>query len=343
MPRIRGANQESSSRGNRSSCCTLFFFFTSLVELVIILHLIGTKTLHVTESLHGNEHNELTSMKTRPSSVTTAVEVVELLAVNPTVSPTCSSVSVITAPPALEGVAVTLFLHSPTWFQRRNSIMVNLVRGNLPPGWKVQIFWMGHGQSKNAIDINPGVKRLIDNGDVILTLIPDEILEKKQKKKMIHLMTEEWIWQNMAAPKVLLFGGNNVICTNSPYRITDFSHWDYIGAPWNTFHGMGGEGAISIRSRDAMLSAIKYAKSKLPPAEVPNAYLKWIPDDHFFVKTMLEMNKNKLANFKIADRNATLTFAGKASLHPLSHSIYPLTPHPLSPYTPFRLLHHSYR
>ena len=316
MPRIRGANQESRSHGS-SSCCTLFFFFTSLVELVIILHLIGTKTLHVTESLHGNEHNELSTVKTRSSSVvTTAVTVAEMLTIHPTVSPTCSSsVAIPSDPPALEGVAVTLFLHSPTWFQRRNSIMVNLVRGNLPPRWKVQIFWMGHGQSKNAIDINPGVKRLIDNGDVILTRIPDEILEKKQKKKMIHLMTEEWIWENMAAPKVLLFGGNNVICTNSPYRISDFSHWDYIGAPWNTFHGMGGEGAISIRSRDAMLSAIKYATSKLPPAEIPLAYLKWIPDDHFFVKTMLEMNKKKLANFKIADRNATLTFAGTASSH----------------------------
>lgn len=88
----------------------------------------------------------------------------------------------------LVGVAVTLFLHSPTWFQRRNTIMINNVRNNLPHGWKIQIFYMGHGQSQNAIDINPGLKKLIDSNEVILTRIPDTILEKK--KKGIHLLTE---------------------------------------------------------------------------------------------------------------------------------------------------------
>lgn len=88
----------------------------------------------------------------------------------------------------LIGVAVTLFLHSPTWFQRRNTIMINNVRDNLPNGWKIQIFWMGYGQSQNAIDINPGLKRLIDSKDIILTRIPDTILAKK--KKGIYLMTE---------------------------------------------------------------------------------------------------------------------------------------------------------
>ena len=121
------------------------------------------------------------------------------------------------------------------------------------------------------------------------------------------------MWKNMAAPKVLLFGGNNVICGNSPYHITDFAHWDYIGAPWDNFKGVGGDGAISIRSRDAMIAVLRYASEKLPAEKREQAYLKWVPDDHFFVKNMIEMNKKGLANFKIADRNSTLTFAAIGS------------------------------
>jgi hypothetical protein len=99
----------------------------------------------------------------------------------------------------LVGVAVTLFLHSPTWFQRRNTIMINNVRNNLPHGWKIQIFYMGYGQSQNAIDINPGLKKLIDTNDVVLTRIPDTILEKK--KKGIHLLTEVFSLLNISASR----------------------------------------------------------------------------------------------------------------------------------------------
>lgn len=288
---------------------------TCLFELVVILHLIGTQTLHMTESLHSTAAQNLAGAATGGDNDKSPTVSGAAITVLPTTS--CVPTAAAILPPSplkpLEGVAVTLFLHSPTWFQRRNTIMINNIRNNLPPNWKVQIFWTGHGQSKNAIDVSPGVKRLIDSGDIILTLIPDEISEKKQKKKMIHLITEEWLWKNMAAPKVLLFGGNNVVCGNSPYRFSDFAHWDYIGAPWDSFKGVGGDGAISIRSRDAMLAALRYASEKLPTEQRERAYLKWIPDDIFFVKTMLEMNKKGIADFKIADRNTTLTFAAIGS------------------------------
>jgi len=364
-----GSGSGGGGGGSSGSCCCYFWFVASLLQLVVILHLVAQLAIHNTEAQRrplqqqqqqqargagtvgvvgtdgtaaaaagagaagnavggggGRGGSPVLAASAPLTPVTTALTAPAPVACVHAPGAVTSSAATATATatattsasagdPALplEGVAVTLFLHSPTWFQRRNSIMVNLVRNNLPPRWKVQIFWMGHGQSKNAIDINPGVKRLIDNGDVILTRIPDDILEKKNKKKMIHLMTEEWLWGAMAAPKVLLFGGNSVVCTNSPYRFSDFAHYDYVGAPWDSFKGVGGEGAISIRSRDAMLRVLKYAYSKVPPAEADKAYLKWIPDDHFFVKTMLEMNKKGLATFKVADRNATLTFAATGS------------------------------
>ena len=202
------------------------------------------------------------------------------------------------------------------WF-----VQLHNVKANLPPNWKIQIFWTGKGQSKHGIEVNPGVKRLIDNNDVILTQIPNEILEGKGKKKMIHLMTEEWLWENMLASKVLMFGGNSVICTNSILRVDNFYHFDYIGAPWHNFKGIGGEGGITLRTRDVMLQVIKYAYNRIKEKyknnkdenivknELKKAHLHWAPDDYFFVKNMIEMNNKKITNFKLATPNDTMLFA----------------------------------
>jgi hypothetical protein len=116
-----------------------------------------------------------------------------------------------------EGVAVTMFLHSPNWFLRRMTMCVRNVRDNLPDNWAIQIFYTAKGQSKQAIDINVGLQRMIQRGEVILTLIPPEVTQIK--KKYFEMWTERWLWANMVAPKVLTFGGNQVLCGNSPYSI----------------------------------------------------------------------------------------------------------------------------
>ena len=49
-------------------------------------------------------------------------------------------------------------------------------------------------------------------------------------------MTDEWMWDAMLADKVFIFGGNGVICSNSPLNFTTLSNqYDYIGAPWGMF------------------------------------------------------------------------------------------------------------
>lgn len=37
------------------------------------------------------------------------------------------------------GVAATMMLHSPKWFQRRYTVMVFNILNNLPPNWVVQV------------------------------------------------------------------------------------------------------------------------------------------------------------------------------------------------------------
>ncbi len=48
------------------------------------------------------------------------------------------------------GVAATLLLHAPTWFQRRYTMMIQNTISNIPDDWVVQIFYTAQGQSKKG-------------------------------------------------------------------------------------------------------------------------------------------------------------------------------------------------
>lgn len=216
-------------------------------------------------------------------------------------------VSIIPTPKQYTGVAVCLFLHSATWFQRRYTMMVRNIRSNLPDDWIIQIFYTAKGQSQNAIEINRGLQRMIENGQVLLSLIPEKINVKK--KKQFELWTERWIWENMVADRILVFGGNSVLCGNSPQTVDTFKEWDYIGNPWNAIGGLGGGGGVGLRNRRAMLAVLDYELKKSSPEEQETSYKKWGQEDHFFVSRMLEMNKLGLADFKVASREATLRFS----------------------------------
>ena len=57
--------------------------------------------------------------------------------------------------------------------------------------------------------MNLGLVRLIEQGDVILTMIP--MNTSKTKKRPKELMVDEWLWENVIAEKVLVFNGNQVL------------------------------------------------------------------------------------------------------------------------------------
>jgi len=210
-----------------------------------------------------------------------------------------------------DGVAAVLMLHSPTWFQRRYTVMIQNVHNNLPPNWVIQIFYTPAGQSRKGIDINPGIQRFVQSGTVIMTEIPKSVLAKK--KKRFELMFEPWLWRAMVAEKVLIFGGNAVICSNSPYKLTDFTGFDYIGSPWGFKKGVGGDGGISIRSRRVMLDAIEYGMQQAADREqseedVP-IHLTWGQEDMFYVKTLLEMKHKHYYNVTLASKEDTIQFS----------------------------------
>jgi hypothetical protein len=154
--------------------------------------------------------------------------------------------------PVLEGVAVTLWTGSPRWFQNRYSMMLALVHAYLPPNWKIQIFH--HPTKEMALQAlaYPGVQRLLQKGAVILTPLPEELAKKKRK----DILVSEWLWQHVAAERVLTFGGTSTLCGNSPRSLSDpaLSSLDYVGGPWGSFDGVGGEAGLTLRNRTFMLA-----------------------------------------------------------------------------------------
>lgn len=220
---------------------------------------------------------------------------------------------------AYSGVAATLLLHAPTWFQRRYTMMIQNAVNNVPLDWVVQIFYTTSGQSQHGLDISPGIQKFVRQGRVVLTPIPAHVLSVK--KKRFELMFEPWLWESMLADTVLIFGGNAVICSNSPFTVGNFTHFDYLGGPWDFKKGSGGDGGISIRNKNAMLAAIDYALSKVDGEEEKiTAFKKWGQEDQFFVRTLLEMNEKGVYNnaqstkkWNIATREDTLRFSAIGS------------------------------
>lgn len=106
-----------------------------------------------------------------------------------------------------------------------------------------------------------------------------------------------------------------MICSNSPYTINDFLKYDYIGSPWRfsykkAFKDVGGDGGISIRNRQHILKALEYQLSKITDSkEREKAADTWGQEDHFYVKTLLEMKENNLIDSNIAPKEATLLFS----------------------------------
>lgn len=116
-------------------------------------------------------------------------------------------------------------------------------------------------------------------------------------------MIEPWLWKNMLANKVLLFGGNSVPCANSIYNIQDFYNYDFIGAPWKAMNGVGGDGALSFRNRSLMVNILNDLHKN--PSRVKNINNR---EEVIILKEINEMQKDltnnwiSVAQVQVSDR-----------------------------------------
>lgn len=169
----------------------------------------------------------------------------------------------------------------------RNGIGVNKKR------WIVQIFYLPKNKMSMEGISYPGIQKLAKSGKVVLTPIPDEY--RKMKRKV--LMLQPWIWKNSLAERILIFGGNVVLCSNSLLELKDFNEFDYIGSPWSAEKGVGGDGGLSLRNRTLMLAVLedyqkysvrdsneKITKTQIVKKDDKSPYSGTDMDDMIFVK-----------------------------------------------------------
>jgi len=213
--------------------------------------------------------------------------------------PTCecskwaTNEQLITSRKEYAGVAVTTFLGAPKWFQNRYSLMVNQVLAMVEDDWVVQIVY--DPAVKMALEgiAYPGIKRQIKRGRVILTPIPKAMKKIKKNK----LLLSPWFWKSLLAENVLLFGGTAAVCANTEFEVSNFTHFDYIGAPWNPFQGMGGEGGITMRKRSLMEKlAIEYAETH---TELGKS-IGTTREDSIVVKALVERKAGHLASREVS-------------------------------------------
>ena len=57
----------------------------------------------------------------------------------------------------MEGVAVSVMLQAPKWFHRRYTVMLHNVLANLPPTWKIQVFYNDRWLEKDVLPLHQGM------------------------------------------------------------------------------------------------------------------------------------------------------------------------------------------
>ena len=136
-------------------------------------------------------------------------------------------------------------LGSPKWFQNRFSIMINQIIVSLPDDWLVQIYYISSKKMSLEAVNYVGIQKHVKKGKIKLVDIPEQMRKKLRKR---NLLLSPYFWENIPSERVLLFGGNSVLCANSPYSIDDFSGYELVSG-----RGVAG---LSLRSKSAVLSLI---------------------------------------------------------------------------------------
>ncbi len=72
------------------------------------------------------------------------------------------------------------------------------------------------------------------------------------------LLLTDKVWKQNRIDKFLFFQYDTALCSTSLHFILDFSHFNYIGAPWPSHHQLDqiGNGGLSYKNRSLILAAV---------------------------------------------------------------------------------------
>jgi hypothetical protein len=137
---------------------------------------------------------------------------------------------------------------------------------------------------------------LVQSGKVMLNVLPVTSLTHAQYNAI--LLSETFWLSLMTHEKVIVFQTDSWICSGSPYRLSDFFHFDYIGSTWARKRPIGltidgGSGGLSLRDWRRSLEALREFEPK-----------KWSGGEDGFFAFHIEL---------LGGRVATMPEAGKFS------------------------------
>lgn len=92
--------------------------------------------------------------------------------------------------------------------------------------WKIQIF---HGYSNADFIYQSRLAPKIASGQIYLSEINRDNLTVPIYN---NLMLNPYFWHNVLGENVLIFQADTILCSNATHTINQFTHWDYVGAPW---------------------------------------------------------------------------------------------------------------
>ena len=138
---------------------------------------------------------------------------------------------------------------------RASPLVVNAVINvlqHIPTDWKVQIItlkknWPFYNQSS--------LNSYIEKDRVFLTELDRSANGMSSDNYINPILTSASFWHQVQGEQVLFFQIDSVLCSNSPWKITDFLGYDFIGAPWKG--GRCCNGGLSIRNRTKILQMLE--------------------------------------------------------------------------------------
>lgn len=158
----------------------------------------------------------------------------------------------------------------------------------LPDGWEITFF--GSKQNEEIIER--------DFPEIRFIRLPQDLTNNFTADKYNRLITTKGFWLNVPYEKVLVFQHDSMLLRCC---VDDFIEWDYIGAPWSHINIRGGNGGLSLRTKQKMIDIID--KITYDPAKDGN-------EDLYFCRYM------KIVGGKIAPKEIAQQFSVETVFYP---------------------------
>jgi hypothetical protein len=165
----------------------------------------------------------------------------------------------------------------------------------VPPDWRFR--FMGSAESVEYVNSSRAIRDAVANGKLDLTYIPENMTTGSQEE-ISRFLTTLWLYETVLQPAewLLVFQTDSMLCANSRQTLNNWLDYDWVGAPWSTSAGFGGNGGLSLRRVSKIIDILRHQK-RIPGTE---------PEDVWLCDRLGHRPDAKMAN-----GTASLTFSGE--------------------------------